>query len=271
MASGPRIVQARKARKMSQEQLAQAVGAKKQTVSNWETQKRTAPPAMLDALAEAMSISRIWLHTGEGSMDARAPSDTALAVTTQSVALPSRTAALVELLQDNVTFDLYPEVSAGGGALVFDERSRITVTLPRAFVRQFLGFEPPPIMGVSEVTGDSMWPIFQDGDLVLYSLTPDADTTGLYVCNYDGRMVSKRIQPVGRGYRIISENRLAGYAPELVKLTANGYEHAETGDVIEFGIVGKILFPRPETARIQTEHLAGLLKQMFSEAAAGVQ
>lgn len=188
---------------------------------------------------------------------------------TEIVPLTPRALALVESLQEVVTFDLFHEVAAGHGldALIFDERSRISVTLPLAFCHQFLGFRPPAMMGVSEVTGDSMWPALQDGDLVLYSLSPDIDATGLHVLNYDGRMVCKRVQPVGRGYRIISENRLAGYIPELIRLTGEGYVHDETGDLIEFGIVGKILFPRPETARVQTEHLAHLLKQMFSEAA----
>ncbi len=255
---------------MSVPALAKAIRVDRTTVYRWLREGADPSARALEDVASATGVSLDWLLTGEGQMEASSPGDAALTVDTRSVALPSRALALVELLQDTVTFDLFPEVSAGDGTIVFDERSRITVTLPRPFVRQFLGFNPPPMMGVSEVTGDSMWPILQNGDLVLYSLTPDADTTGLYVCNYDGRMVSKRIQPVGRGYRIISENRLAGYATELVKLTANGYEHAETGDVIEFGIVGRILFPRPETARIQTEHLAGMLKQMFSEAAAGV-
>ena len=114
-----------------------------------------------------------------------------------------------------------------------------------------------------------MIPMFEPGDLVLYDLTPDADGGGVFVVNYDGRAACKRVQRVGRAYRLIPENRAAGYQPELIRQTAAGFVHDATGDEIEFGIVGRILFPRPETPRLHIDQVGQILRGMFREAAAG--
>ena len=122
-------------------------------------------------------------------------------------------------------------------------------------------------MGVSEVTGDSMEPILYDGDLILYNLTPQAESDGLHVVNYDGRMAVKRLQRVGRGWRLIPQNRSAGYEPELLKLTSDGFRSETSGDLIAFGVVGRLLFPTPKTQRLHIEQVGLLLRQLFREAA----
>ena len=210
---------------------------------------------VLEALNSAVDVA----NRGSG--------DTALPMKADNLDGLSAPAALVNSLQKSVVLTLCTAVCAGDGALIFDEASRITVEIPAPLAFHFFGFSPPPIMGVSEVEGDSMVPMFEPGDLVLYDLTPDVGGGGVFVVNYDGRAACKRVQPVGRSYRLIPENRV--YQPELIKLTDDGYIHAETGDEIEFGIVGRILFPRPETPRLHIQQVGQLLRGMFREAAAG--
>ncbi|MEM7789264.1 MAG: S24 family peptidase [Bacteroidota bacterium] len=176
----------------------------------------------------------------------------------------------MESLSKSVALTLYTSVCAGDGHLVFDESSRITVNLPPAFAFHLLGFQPPPVMGVSMVVGDSMEPMLHDGDLVLYDLTPDAGGGGVFVVNYEGQAGCKRVQPVGKGYRLIPENRLAGYTAELLRHTEEGYVQDETGDLVEFGIVGRVLFPRPETPRLHIDQVGQLLRRMFREEAAAL-
>ena len=196
-------------------------------------------------------------------------SDTTVARSGSSLPGLSAPDDLVLGLQKTVALTLYTAVCAGDGHLVFDEASRISIELPPALAFHAFGFVPPPVMGVSQVSGDSMEPMLHDGDLVLYDLTPDADGGGVFVVNYDGLAACKRVQRVGRAYRLIPENRSAGYTVELIRQTDAGFVHDETGDEIEFGIVGRVLFPRPETPRLHIDQVGHLLRGMFREAAAG--
>lgn len=180
-----------------------------------------------------------------------------------------RAAALQARLRETVRLTLYTEVCAGGGSYVFDEASGVVVEIPRALVVQFLGFDPPPAMGVSQVEGDSMEPLMEDGDLVLYDLVPSSPGSGIYVVNYDERVAVKRLQPYGRGWRLIPENRAAGYVEEVVTQTEEGWQHHGTGGIISFGVVGRVVFPRRHSSRLHVQQVAELLRAMFREAATG--
>lgn len=174
--------------------------------------------------------------------------------------------SLARRLEESVSVTLYTSVSAGNGTYVFDEEARTSVQLPRLFFRSWLGFDPPAVLGVSEVDGDSMSPILEHGDLVLYELVHDASGGGLYVINYDGKMLCKRVQRIGRAYRLIPENRVANYVPETVQVTDEGYQVKETGDLITFGIVGRVMWPNPTVARLHIQQVGDLLRQAFREA-----
>lgn len=194
--------------------------------------------------------------------------DTALAESGERLGGLSAPASLVRSLQESVTLTLYTDVCAGDGVLIFDEASRISVSLPPALFFHFFGFTPPEVLGVSQVVGDSMEPMLYDGDLVLYALTPDVDGGGVFVVNYDGRAACKRVQRVGRAYRLMPENKIAGYVDELVRTTDDGFIHDATGDEIEFGIVGRVVFPKPETPRLHIQQVRDMLTGMFRDAAA---
>jgi phage repressor protein C with HTH and peptisase S24 domain len=224
-----------------------------------------------DALIDREGVSRDWWQRGEGPMRIGGGDSVQGVAISTGAGETAAALSLTKRLRENTTLQLYTAVaaapSADAGALVFDEASRISVTLPRVICRQWLGFDPPEVMGVSEVTGDSMEPILYDGDLVLYSLTPEVDGGGLFVVNYDGRMLCKRVQQLGSVYRLIPENRLAGYVAERIRATDAGFVHEDTEDEIGFGIVGKILWPNQHTSRLHMQQVGELLRRMFREAA----
>lgn len=253
------LAPARKAKQLTQQDVAKALGVSVRSYQGYERGEQPTPAEKARQLVELLDLS---IEGGSNSA-----SDARVSRSAQTLPGLSAPDALVTGLQKSVSLTLCTAVCAGDGALIFDEASRITVEIPAPLAFHFFGFSPPPIMGVSEVTGDSMVPMFEPGDLVLYDLTPDAGGGGVFVINYDGRAACKRVQPVGRSYRLIPENRV--YQPELIKLTDEGWEHGETGDSIEFGIVGRILFPRPETPRLHIQQVGQLLRGMFREAAAG--
>ncbi len=244
---------------LTQEEAAQLANVPVRSYQGYERGENEPRQGRADSIRKALGITG---NTKEQDV----ASDTALAAPGDRVEGLSAPARLVESLQQTVSLTLYTDVCAGDGVLVFDEASRISVELSPALAFHFLGFQPPEVMGVSQVAGDSMEPLLYDGDLVLYELTPDVNGGGVFVLNYDGLAACKRVQPHGRGYRLIPENRQAGYLPEVVRKTDDGFVH-ENGDEIEFGVVGRVLFPRPETPRLHIQQVRQLLTDLFRDAA----
>ncbi len=51
---------------MTQKELAQALGVKQNTISQWEKEERDIPTAVYEALATKFGVNINWLLTGEG-------------------------------------------------------------------------------------------------------------------------------------------------------------------------------------------------------------
>lgn len=64
-----RVELARRARGMSQRDLAKAIGAREASLSDWLNQKRVPMGDVLLRFPEALNVSGHWLLTGEGTMD----------------------------------------------------------------------------------------------------------------------------------------------------------------------------------------------------------
>lgn len=66
MTLGQRLQQARKAAKLTQEQLGTRTGIRKQTISDWETGRVASPDAaMLHTVARELKVTVDWLLAGE--------------------------------------------------------------------------------------------------------------------------------------------------------------------------------------------------------------
>lgn len=69
MSIGQRLKEARKARSMSQDMLAEKIGASRGVIINIEYDKISNPqPMVIHAICNTLSISEEWLRTGKGSM-----------------------------------------------------------------------------------------------------------------------------------------------------------------------------------------------------------
>ncbi|MBS6954314.1 MAG: helix-turn-helix transcriptional regulator [Enterocloster asparagiformis] len=67
---GLRLKEARKARGMSQEMLAEKIGASRGVITNIEHDKVLEPqPLVINAICDALKINRQWLLHGGGPMD----------------------------------------------------------------------------------------------------------------------------------------------------------------------------------------------------------
>ena len=73
MNMGQRLKEARKSRGMSQDVLAEKIGASRGVITNIEHNKITKPqPMVINALCSVLGISKEWLIDGTGSMGAPA-------------------------------------------------------------------------------------------------------------------------------------------------------------------------------------------------------
>ena len=72
MSIGQRLRTARKAREMSQDMLAEKIGASRGVITNIEHDKIDRPQPMVDkAICKVLAIDKDWLLNGTGAMDLR--------------------------------------------------------------------------------------------------------------------------------------------------------------------------------------------------------
>ena len=74
MSIGQRLKEARKARKISQDALAEKLGVSRGVITNIEHDKVEEPQALvLSAICQVLNINRQWLLDGTGSMEPKQP------------------------------------------------------------------------------------------------------------------------------------------------------------------------------------------------------
>lgn len=57
-------------------------------------------------------------------------------------------------------------------------------------------------------SGDSMEPRIRDGDAILFDMSDTAPKDdNIYIVNYDGHVMAKRLQKLGKDWFLVSENR----------------------------------------------------------------
>lgn len=208
-------------------------------------------------------------HEGNGETNAATGSGTtigkgALAFGIQRVA---ETTGVARYFQDGVKLTIYTEVkaSAGSGTVIYDEESRVELDLPRLLLKEMLGFIPPSRMGALECVGDSMEPLFMDGDLLLYEPLESINGGGIYAFMADDVLMVKRLQRfVGGAIRVKSENPV--YADETLLPAEDGhYQSDQGGASVALRIVGKIVWPRPTLNRMDIYRVQQIFGQMIEE------
>ena len=148
------------------------------------------------AIAKQCGVSLEWLISGDGPM---------FPDTTVCGGSP-----------DFTHVDHYDvRASAGGGAVVESENIRGTIAFRTDWLREE-GLDPKRLNVIS-VMGDSMEPSLADGDIILIDRRESKPRPGgIYVLNYEGNLLVKRLQPLlNGGFKIISDN--PRYEPETVQ------------------------------------------------------
>lgn len=188
-----RLKRARKARKMSQASLAEAVGLDQTTISNLERGK-VLSTSKTAQIARALGVDPHWLATGQGEMLSNVETAAAEANTSPSEA----------------DYALIPQLSANGHCGDGYLNDHVEVTGGLAFKREWLkrmGARPENLR-VIYAEGDSMEPFIVDGDVVLLDLSKTEPTSQrVYAIRRpDGGISIKRLVQRFTGEWVISSD-----------------------------------------------------------------
>ena len=129
-----------------------ALGYGNGAVSGWAKAKKPAPMERVKAIADYFSVSVEALINENGANFAPSPTIT----------------------DDSVSFPVIGGVAAGYDRIAYEDWTGDTIEIPRAYLK---GRQPQEYF-VLKVTGDSMYPDFQDGDHVLVLRQTTMDRSG---------------------------------------------------------------------------------------------
>ena len=177
-----------------QQDLAVATGIPFGTLQKIIQGKTDPQLSWLRALSEVMNVGLDYLLDGRGAESG--DGETQLST--------------VDDLPDLVRVPYYEiEASAGPGALATDAEPKHAITFRADWVqrraRNGHGLQ------AIRVNGDSMEPTLRSGDMIVIDTERTKESEGLFVLNYDGELLVKRLQRLSPTRLVIaSDNPLAG-------------------------------------------------------------
>ena len=147
MTFGERLRAARKQKKLTQKELAKLINAAHNSISNWENDQNKPDPDTIQNLCWALDVQPNYFF-GE---------------TSKPDSLPAP-----RITEDVVTFPIITSVAAHYDSMSFNEGGveGDNVEIPQKYLRG----RPASDYCVMRVKGDSMYPDYRDGDLVLVLL-----------------------------------------------------------------------------------------------------
>lgn len=192
--------------KMTQEDLALALGYSKQTISNWETGLKTPRMGAIQKLADYFNVSKSFLIDGEEIINKNIlsiynqlnESNQAKVYNFAENTLESQNNNIVDL-REYRDVDIQSTVSAGTGVVDLDANHTERIS--------YNGFIPNKYDTAFRVQGDSMEPMFQDGEIVFVVKDEDVRNGQIGVVLIDGEAFIKKMYVEGDKLRLVSLNK----------------------------------------------------------------
>lgn len=184
----------------SQASFARQIDVSPQTLSGWLSGRNRPGVEEVIRMCEVLRVSPSWLLTGMEN----SPQQSLVA-------------------DDFVCIPLYDvQASCGNGCYVDNACVCDLIRVNRPWIARHCGVVNQHALNLIAISGDSMSPTLKDGDFVVVDTSAKMIyTDAMYAYNLDDDLFVKRIQRVGRGLRIISDN--PAYAP--FTLSAEELEH----------------------------------------------
>lgn len=204
---GERLRSERERLKLTQPEFAEAAGAAKRTLIDWEKGVSSPTAVQLSALA-AIGVDVLYVLQGEASKErsrARAPAMAPAVSTPQDDGGAPDWSAYVQVPHYDV------RASAGNGTVVHEENVVDHLVFKRDWVMRSMGLDPKRL-ALIDVRGDSMSPTINDGDLILLDTREGQQTTeGIYAINLAGGLLVKRLRlRLSGAVEVISDNERYG-------------------------------------------------------------
>ncbi len=175
----------------TQKELAEYLGIKQQAITNWKQQLNTSYTKYIHGIADFLGVSVAYL---KGETDEKRKSPTPL------------------VTDDVVCFPVLGEVAAGFEHVALTDWEGATAEFPRSALRG----RPAEDYLALRVCGDSMYPFYLDGDVVLVLRTPSLEHDGqVALIRYDGENATlKKVEQLQDGMRLIPLNPI--YPPRTI-------------------------------------------------------
>lgn len=192
---GDKIKKIREEHSLTQVELAKICGVSDKAVSTWEQNVKVPRMGALQKLADYFGVSKSYF---------------------------------IEDKEDDyfITYPVVVGVKAGYDTLVFEE-SGDNEQIPTEWIRG----DSPNNFFVARVYGDSMYPIFIDGDRVLVHITSSVDSGSIAVIRYDENKITLK--------RIVYK-----YGEDWFELqpinTAYPPKRVEGFNLLEAGVIGEV-------------------------------
>lgn len=101
------------------------------------------------------------------------------------------------------------QASCGNGSVVSGVCLCDLIRVNRPWIARHCGVVNQRALNLITIFGDSMMPTLRDGDIVVVDTSAKViSTDAMYAFNLDDDLFVKRIQRVGRGLRVISDNAI---------------------------------------------------------------
>lgn len=199
-----RIRELREEQNLKQSELAKILGVRQNTLSTWETGRYEPDNEMLQKIAEYfhVSVDYILMNTPLRSM-------TTTQIDTMRMVRLVRTVEQMALSQFDETLDYANRVIAGQGPksesiIRIPVLGSVPAGIPLEAIEDILDWEEIPASMCTggkeyfalEVKGDSMWPDYLEGDVVIVRKSPtceSGDICVVYVNGYDATLKQVRI------------------------------------------------------------------------------
>lgn len=113
---------------------------------------------------------------------------------------------------DSITINFYPDVyAAAGGGATNGHSNAVPMAFDKGFL-EALGLKQFKNLDMIKVTGDSMEPFIQNGEMVILERKHEAQNNDVVVANINGQVYIKRYEadPFYRWIKLKSENEFSG-------------------------------------------------------------
>ena len=219
MTMGEKIRDARKASKLSQEEMAELVGVARGAVSSWENGRKTPGGKNLEKLASALGVSTDYLMGREAD--------------TKKAALSAESNISGQRLnRGNVI--LVPVISpilkcSAGNGNGYDDSGVAwdVVSQYPLFDGTLFALYSSKSLSAMYAKGDSMEPQIHDGDLIVFVHDETWIPGNIAIVRLDGKLFVKGILRSKNGYLLRSQNR--------------DYADIEVGEDDDFSVVGRVV------------------------------